>query len=124
MKRIEDAGILVRVTEPTPWCSNELIRETPMKFRICIDPSQTVFKTILGPVHQLPMLNEHLHRLYNAKCFSLVDAKEGFLHCPLNEESSLITTMHTSYGRYRWLRLPFIRPLCVVQPCTISDSLL
>ena len=95
------------MTEPTPWCSNELIRETPKKFRICIDPSQTVNKAILMPVHQLPTLNKQLHRLYNAKCFSLVDAKEGFLQCPLDEESSLMTTMHTSYGRYRWLCLLF-----------------
>ena len=34
------AGVLVKVTEPTPWCSNELIRETPKKFPVCIDPSQ------------------------------------------------------------------------------------
>ena len=32
---------------------------------------------------------------------------EGFLHIPLDEPSSLATTMHTSYGRYRWLHLPF-----------------
>ena len=107
LKRYEDAGILVKVDEPTPWCSNELIRETPKKFRVCIDPSQTVNKAILRPIHQLPILNEQLHRLSNAKCFSLVDAKEGFLQCPLDEESSLMTTMHTSFGRYRWLRLPF-----------------
>jgi hypothetical protein len=107
LTRYEEAGILVKVTEPTAWCSNELIRETPKKFRICIDPSRTVNKAILRPVHQLPTLNEQLHRLYNAKCFTLVDAKEGFLQCPLDEESSYMTTMHTSYGRYRWLRLPF-----------------
>ena len=45
LQRYEDAGILKKVTEPTPWCSNELIRETPKKFRICIDPSQTVNKS-------------------------------------------------------------------------------
>ena len=39
--------------------------------------------------------------------FSVVDAKEGFLQCPLDETSSYLTTMHTSYGRYRWLRMPF-----------------
>ena len=89
------------------WCLDELIRETPKKFRIRINPSQTVNKTILRPVHQLPTLNEQLHRLYNAKYFALVDAKEGFLQCPLDEESSLMTTMHTSYGRYRWLHLHF-----------------
>ena len=63
LQRYEDAGILKKVTEPTPWCSNELIRETPTKFRICIDPSQTVNKAILRPVHQMPTLNEQLHRL-------------------------------------------------------------
>ncbi len=29
------------------------------------------------------------------------------MHIPLDEKSSLMTTMHTSYGRYRWTRLPF-----------------
>ena len=55
----------------------------------------------------MPILNEELHRLCKAKCFLLVDVREGFLHIPLDQESSLMTTMHTSYGRYRWLRLPF-----------------
>ena len=48
----------------------------------------------------MPTLNEKLHRLVNAKCFSLVDIREGFLPCHL-------PTMHTFCGRYRWLRLPF-----------------
>ena len=55
----------------------------------------------------MPTLSEQLHKLCDAKCFSLVDVREGFLHVPLDEASSLMTTMHTSYGRYRWLRLPF-----------------
>ena len=92
---------------PTPWCSNEVIRETPRKVRICIDPSQTINKAILRPVYQMPTLNEELHRLAHAKCFSPVDVRDGFLHIPLDEESSHMTTMHTSYGLYRWRRLPF-----------------
>ena len=57
----------------------------------------------------MPILNEQLHKLSSAKCFSLVDVKEGFLHrgIPLDEESSWMTTMHTSYGKDRWLCLPF-----------------
>ena len=107
LDRYTSAGIITKVEEPTPWCSNELIRETPKKFRVCIDPSQTVNKAIMRPKYQMPTLNEQLHKLYNAKCFSLVDIREGYLHCPLDDESSRLTTMHTSYGRYRWLRLPF-----------------
>jgi hypothetical protein len=37
----------------------------------------------------------------------MLDVRDGFLHAPQDEESSHMTTMHTTYGRYRWLRLPF-----------------
>ena len=107
LDRYVEQGVIGKVNEPTAWCSNEVIRETPKKFRVCIDPSQTVNKAIHRPKHQMPTLNEHLHKLNAAKCFSLADVKDGFLHIPLDEESSWMTTMHTSYGRYRWLRLPF-----------------
>ncbi|CAB4002182.1 Hypothetical predicted protein [Paramuricea clavata] len=107
LDRYEQEGIIKKVEEPTPWCSNELIKETPKKFRICIDPSQTINKAILRPIYQMPTLNEQLHKLCNAKCFTMLDVRDGFLHVPLDEESSHMTTMHTTYGRYRWLRLPF-----------------
>ena len=57
----------------------------------------------------MPTLNEQLHKLSAgaAKCFSLVDVKEGFLHIPLDEDSSWMITIHKSYGSYRWLCLPF-----------------
>ena len=29
-------GILEKVNETTPWCSNILCRDTPNKFRVCI----------------------------------------------------------------------------------------
>ena len=101
------SNILKKVDEPTAWCSNILCRESPNKFRVCIDPSHTVNKAINRPIYQMSTLNEQLHKLCNAKCFSVVDVREGFLHVPLDEESSYMTTMHTSFGRYRWLRLPF-----------------
>ena len=40
LDRYEQEGIIKKVEEPTPWCSNELIKETPKKFRICIDPAK------------------------------------------------------------------------------------
>ena len=48
-----------------------------------------------------------LPELAQAKVFSTVDLKAGYWHCVLDEESSLLTTFSTPYGRYRWLRLPF-----------------
>ena len=50
LKRLCDEGIIRPVTQPTDWLSNMLIKEKPNgKLRICIDPSQTINKTIKRP---------------------------------------------------------------------------
>jgi len=51
----------------------------------------------------------------NHQCYSLMVKNQvhkvtitvGFLHCPLDTQSSIMMTMHTSCGRHRWLGLPF-----------------
>lgn len=105
--KYEKAGIIEKVDKPTPWCANKIIRKTPRKVRICIDPSQTVNKAILCPLYQMPTLNEQLHKLCHTKCFSIIDMRESFLHIQRDEKSSRMTTMHTLLGRYQWRHLPF-----------------
>ena len=39
--------------------------------------------------------------------FTVLDTKSGYLQMKLDYESSLLTTMKTPVGRYRWLKLPF-----------------
>ena len=36
-----------------------------------------------------------------------MDLRSGFWQCVLDDESSMLTTFNTPYGRYLWLRLPF-----------------
>ena len=55
----------------------------------------------------MPTLDENLHKLVNAKCFSLADALVRFSQIQLESESSYLTTIHTPMCRVRWLRLPF-----------------
>ena len=43
----------------------------------------------------------------NAKYFTLIDAKKGYWHVPLDEASSYLTTFNTPFGRFRFTRLPF-----------------
>lgn len=45
-------------------------------------------------------------KLGGAKFFSVVDAKKGYWHVPLDEASSYLTTFNTPFGRYRFIRLP------------------
>lgn len=41
------------------------------------------------------------------KYMTVIDVKEAFQNIPLTLRSSLMTTMFTPWGRYRWTRLPF-----------------
>ena len=41
------------------------------------------------------------------KYMTVIDIKEAFQNIPLTLRSSLMTTMYTPWGRYRWTRLPF-----------------
>jgi len=59
-------GILVKVDNSTPWCSNILCCESPSKFRVCIDLNQTINKAIERPIWQMPTLAEQFHKLQNA----------------------------------------------------------
>ena len=53
-------GQLVRVSKPTDWVSNMVVRERdptttkPGKIRICLDPSQTLNKAIRQPKYIIP----------------------------------------------------------------------
>lgn len=107
LDKMESEGKICRQYEPTAWCSNMTIRETKDKFRICLDPSNTINKAIRVPKHPIPRFEDILPQLNGAKCFSVSDAMSGFTNILLDHESSLATTFHTPFGRYRWLRLPY-----------------
>lgn len=52
-------------------------------------------------------IDDVLPQLSKARMFSAVDAKHGFWHCKLDDESSRLITVETPFVRYRWLRLCF-----------------
>ena len=52
-------------------------------------------------------VDESLAKLGNSKIFSKLDVNSGFWQIPLDEESRLLTTFVTPFGRYCFNRLPF-----------------
>ena len=103
---LEQIGVLAKVTEPTQWISNMVVVRKPNKLRVCIDPLE-LNKAIIRNHYPTPTIDEVAPKLTNAKVFSVVDAKDGFLQVKLDEPSSYLTTFWTPHGRYRWLRMPF-----------------
>ena len=107
-------GKLQKVDGPTEWCSNMTVRELvkpdgEIKVRLCLHPSQTVKKSLIIPKFTVPTLPEVLPQLSGkkCKCFTIMDALDGFTQVQITDDSKDITTMHTPWGRYRWLRLPY-----------------
>ena len=57
--------------------------------------------------YPIPTVEEIAAKIPEAKVFTVLDAKSGYLQIKLDFKSSLLTTMNTPIGRYRWLKLPF-----------------
>ena len=55
----------------------------------------------------MPSVNESLAKLGNSKIFSKLDANSWYWQIPLDEESQLLTTFATPFGRYCFNRLLF-----------------
>ena len=84
------------------YCYKEVRRPKNMYRSATVKPSLKKKQT-----HQLPILDDLMPELARAKIFSTVDLTAGYWHCVLDDESSLLTTFATPFGRYRWKRLPF-----------------
>lgn len=106
LDKLEQDGVLAKVTKPTKWVSSLMIVMKPGKMRLCLDPKD-LNKAIQREHYPLPTVEDIATRLNGAKVFSLLDAKDGFWHVELEEESSHLTTFNTPFGRYRWKRMPF-----------------
>ena len=107
LNHLVEAGVLVPVEEPTAWVSQMAVVKKPNgSLRICIDP-QPLNAALQREHYKLPTLDDVLPSLSQARVFSKLDMKQAYWHVQLDNESSLLTTMITPFGRYRWARLPF-----------------
>ncbi|XP_055526958.1 uncharacterized protein K02A2.6-like [Wyeomyia smithii] len=89
LRKLERDSIIMKETQHTDWVRNiVLIRKG-------------------GQTGPFATIDEVLPELGQAKVFSTVDAKKGFWHVLLDNESSRLTTFWTPFGRYRWARMPF-----------------
>jgi hypothetical protein len=64
--KMENLGVIVKVTEPTDWCSSMVIVPKPNNVRICVDlthwnstvtPKRYMLLTIEDVLHKLPYFN-------------------------------------------------------------------
>ena len=105
--RMEENGIIQRVTEPTDWVNSMHAVEKPKtgKLRIVLDPKALNEKKS-RPHYPMQTLDDVTSRLTDAKFFSTLDVTHAYWSVMLYLESSYVTMFSSPFGRWRFLRLP------------------
>ena len=107
LNQIEAQGVISKVHQPTPWCAGMVVvSKRSGGVRICVD-LKPLNRCVLRERHPLPRVDDTLAQLTGATTFSKLDANSGFWQIPLSEESKLLTTFITPFGRYCYNKLPF-----------------
>ena len=74
--------------------------------RICVDLTK-LNQNIRREAHPLPFVNFTLGKLAEAKIFSKIDCNSAFWQRKLSEDSRLLTTFITPFGRFCFNRLAY-----------------
>ncbi|KAL0148076.1 hypothetical protein M9458_056616 [Cirrhinus mrigala] len=107
LKCMEDMGVISKVIQPTPWCAGMVVvPKAQGKIRLSVDLTH-LNKWVRREKHILPAADQTIAILAGAKVFTKLDATSGFWQIPLSQESKLLTTFITPFGRYAFNRLPF-----------------
>ena len=107
LSRMENMGVITKVDNPTDWCAGMVVVPKPNgNIRICIDLTK-LNASVCRERHVLPSVEQILVQIGESTVFSKLDANAGFWQVKLSNESALLTTFITPYGRYHFNQLPF-----------------
>ena len=105
------AGILLPVTEATPWINSFALVEKrgdhgQVKLRICLDPTN-LNKVVMRELYHFRTPKDIPHMLADARILTVCNCKKGYWHQTLDKASSYLTTFNTEVGRYRFTVMQF-----------------
>lgn len=109
LTKLEQQGVIERVTGPTPGVSPMVIAEKPKQpgqIRICIDMRMPNL-AIKRERHLTPTVDDILADLNGSQWFSKLNLNAGYHQLRLEEESRYITTFSTHVGLRRYKKLNF-----------------
>ena len=107
LDRMVARGAIAKVDVPTKWVNSMVIaKRANGRVRICLDPHD-LNKAVQREHYAPPILQDIIHQLNGSDTFTKLDAKDGYWHIKLDEQSSYLTTFNTPWGRYRLLVMPF-----------------
>ncbi|GFX53263.1 retrovirus-related Pol polyprotein from transposon 297 [Trichonephila clavipes] len=102
------------IVEPcsSPYTSQVVVvKKKDGKSRVCID-YRRLNRKLIKDNYPLPLIDDILDCLQNAKIFTTLDLKNGFFHVAVNERSRKFTSFVTHNGQYQFRRMPFGLSTC------------
>ncbi|GFV12620.1 retrovirus-related Pol polyprotein from transposon opus [Trichonephila clavipes] len=96
----------------SPYASQVVVvKKKDGKSRVCIDYRRLNCKLIKDN-YILPLIDDILDSLQNAKIFTTLDLKNGFFQVAVNESSRKFASFVTHNGQYQFRQMPFGLSTC------------
>ena len=103
---MEAQGVIAKVEKATPWYAGMVaVPKKNGSVRICVD-LKPLNKYVLSEFHPLAKVDDILAQIQGARLFTKLDANSGFWQIPLADQSQLLTTFITPFGRHCYKKLP------------------
>ena len=107
LARMEKLGVIRKVDKPKTWCAGMVtVPKSNGKIRIGVDLTK-LDENVCRETYALPKIDTLLGEIGEFTVFTIIDANSGFWLEKLAENSQLLTTFLTPFGRYCFQRLPF-----------------
>ena len=107
LDKMECPGVIMHVDEPTDWVSSiTYVQKANGELHPCLDP-RDLNKAICHDHQKTPTMEEVAHEFAHSHFFTKLDARHGYWSIVLNQDSSLLMTFNSPFGRYHFLQLPF-----------------
>ena len=107
LAKMEALGVITHVDQPTDWVSSiTCVQKANGELHLHLD-LHDLNRAICHNHHKLPTVEEVTHKFSNLHYFTKLDACHGYWSIVFDEESSLLATFNSPFGRYHFLHLPF-----------------
>ncbi|XP_046599255.1 uncharacterized protein LOC124295072 [Neodiprion lecontei] len=83
-----------------------IVQKKNNEYRVCVDYRQ-LNKKIARDRFPMPLIDDRIDALADARVFSVLDLKNGFFHVPVTLESRKYTSFVTPDGQYKFVKTPF-----------------
>ena len=106
LNQMECMGVITHVDQPMDWVSS-ITHVLKANGKLCLSlDSHDLNKAICHDHHKMPTVDEVAHEFAHSHYFTKLDAHHRYWSIVLDQESSLLKTFNSPFGRYCFLHFP------------------